>query len=232
LGEDLHVLAVSAVEAVEFSSVEQAVQALLRDAAGRGARLVHPYTARGRQGTEALLAALTTQPHSLRFVAGHVRAGPGWLVIAPVSLVFQEGAIRWMLQPWIDRASPPRASRGAEIAIAGAGPVTGPPDLGGRHDAAGAARVIGDYVGGITEALGELLLVGLRRADDATARTWEDLRDRGAALGLHRCVLPISRLADSLDRKRHVLDWDEEPAAQACLEVAALASLADAQLPA
>jgi hypothetical protein len=68
--------------------------------------------------------------------------------------------------------------------------------------------------------------VRLLRAGEPTAREWADLHRRGAAIGFHRFLRPVERLAHALDQKRHVIRWDARPAARAALEAAVLAHLA------
>jgi hypothetical protein len=208
IGEDLHVCPVAAVEGAIFSPAEQVIIANLRDPEDGTAILLHPYTGRGAGGTEALLARLGTQPEALRFVAGQVRAGGAGLIIHPVALIFQEGAHRTMLQPWIDRGE-----GAADLASLSAGlPAPGDP--------------IAAYPGELIQALGELLLLGLQRADDRARRHWQDLHRRGAALGFARLMDPVAKLAEALELKRHTLTWNWRPAAVALLETAVLAALA------
>jgi hypothetical protein len=199
---------VAGVEAAFFSPAEQAVTAALRDPEGGTAILVHPYTTRGAEGTEALLARLGAQPDALRFVAGQVRPAGAGLVLHPVALIFQEGPRRTMLQPWIDRY-------GGAAALSAPNPGSSAP-----------ADPVAAYPGELTEALGELFLLGLQRADDRARRQWADLHHRGAALGFARLLDPIERVAEALETRRHTLTWDWRPAAPALLETAVLATLA------
>jgi hypothetical protein len=61
---------------------------------------ISPWTTRGEQGAEALLAALN-QAKPL-FVAGHVRASGQTLLIRPTAVVFTgEGDSRWAVLPWL-----------------------------------------------------------------------------------------------------------------------------------
>jgi len=211
---NLAVCAVAGVDAVEFSDVEQTVYALVRDAAGTQALLVHPYTSRSREGTEALIARLKGQPDTLRFVAGQARLAGGGVVLSPLSLIFQDGSTRTMLQPWIDRAA---ASTGAAVEPSAGGPSAGPTDP------------AGEFPDQLLDAVGEQWLLGLQRADERTAGHWRELAERGAALGFERLLRPVARLADTLDEKRHTLRWEAEPAARALLEIGLLAHLAHDQ---
>ena len=104
VAEDFHAVAIAAVEGFAFDPAAQVVRATLRDARGDLAALEHPYSSRGREGVDALLARLTsTAPDAFRFVAGPARLGASGLSISPTALVFQDGAARRILQPWIDR---------------------------------------------------------------------------------------------------------------------------------
>jgi hypothetical protein len=212
VAEDVHAVAVSAVRAFAFDAAAQAVRATVVDARGAAAELEHPYHSRGRAGVETLLARLTEgPPEALRFAAGPARLGPRGLVLAPTALVFQEGASRRMIQPWVARAGdhaeaaslPPAAAIDREI-----------------------ADPIDDYPRQLMAALGELILLGLNRADDPAARGWRELARFGMAIGFDRLVRPVDRLADALERKGQSPRWDTRPAAATVVGLAALARLA------
>jgi hypothetical protein len=208
VAEDFHVLPVSTVEAAGFDATTQAVEAILADGAGRHVRLSHPYTARGQGGAEALLAKLSAVPQGLRFVAGPVRRTATGLVIHPAGLVWQDGAARTGLQPWVDRKP---TSAPAEEA---------------HHAGTGAGDAVGDYLRRLQEEIGELLVLGLQRADAALARRWQELRRQGEAVGLARLAGRVGVLAEALGRKSHTLSWDWQAAGRALLELAVLARLA------
>ncbi|HZT83326.1 MAG TPA: hypothetical protein VFA26_24055, partial [Gemmataceae bacterium] len=207
VAEDFHVLPVAGVEAAGFDQATQTVQAVLADAAGRRARLLHAYTSRGQGGAEALLARLTAAPQGLRFVSGPVRRTATGLVIHPVGLVWQDGAARTMLQPWIDRK--PASSMVGEV----------------PHAGAGASDPLGEYLRRLQEEIGELLVLGLQRADAALARRWQELRRQGEAVGLARLAGRVAVLAEALARKSHTLAWDWQAAGRALLETAVLARM-------
>ncbi|NJL20359.1 MAG: hypothetical protein HC895_05275 [Leptolyngbyaceae cyanobacterium SM1_3_5] len=101
LSENLFVCKVATVEAAAFNSIDQTVEATLRDRSGNRMRLIHPYTSRGRSGTEVLLSALNQQPEAV-FVAGQVVLSAEGLIIAPIALILQRSNSRFMLQPWLD----------------------------------------------------------------------------------------------------------------------------------
>ena len=210
VAEDFHVVAVAAVKDFGFDTAAQVVRATVLDARGGLALLEHPHHSRGREGVEALLARLATGPsESLRFVAGPARLGPSGLVIAPTALVFQDGATRQIVQPWIDRApgdhEAVRSSRGV------AGHTIDPID---------------DYPRQLLTALGELYLLGLQRVNGHTARTCHELARFGTAIGFDRLIRPVAMLADALESKSQTPRWDSRPAARIALELSALARLA------
>jgi hypothetical protein len=215
VAEDFHVVPVAAVEASGFDTASQAVRAILRDARGGEAMLVHPFFSRGKDGSETLLDRLGRQPESLRFVAGPARLGSIGLVISPVALVFQAGTSpREILQPWVDRAPTGGASPASIAGPDGPKPIPSPADP------------IDDYPRQLLEALGELVLLGLGRADGHTANRWRELSRFGEAIGFHRLTRPVTALADALEARRHTPRWDSRPAARLTLDLAMFARLA------
>jgi hypothetical protein len=207
VAEDFHVIAVAGAEAVQFVAATQTVQAVLADARGGRALLEHPYTSRGAAGAEALLARLASDADRLRCASGPVRRGPTGLVIQPVCLVWDEGGRRTALQPWVEAG----ACTPAGLSQATAAP---------------AADAMGEYLGQLQGALGELLVLGLRRADALVARRWRQLQHQAEAVGLARLARRVAPLADALERKAHALDWDWRPAGRAVLALAVLVRLA------
>jgi hypothetical protein len=177
------------------------------DARGGRALLEHPYTTRGAAGAEALLARLAARPGELRFVSGPVKRGPAGLVIQPVCLVWDEGGQRAALQPWVDAG----AGTPAGLSPAAAAP---------------AADAAGEYLAQLQGALGELLVLGLQRADTLVARRWEQLQHHGEAVGLARLARQVTPLAEALGRKAHALDWDWRPTGRSVLTLAVLVRLA------
>jgi hypothetical protein len=208
LAEDFHVCPLARGENARFDLATQTVQATLIDSRGQKADLVHPFTARGQAGTEALLALLSQRPKDLRFISGPVRRSARGLVFHPVCLVYQGGERRLALQPWIERQA--AASQGAPLAPAPRKP-----------------EPLGDYMTQLQAALGELLVLGLARVDDQTARRWQDLRRLGESVGLVGLAGKAARLADAIEKKQHTARWDSQPAAAAAAELAVLARLAE-----
>lgn len=209
LADGLFVCAVAGCRDASFHPASQEVQATLVDSAGAAAALIHPYTARGRGGAEQLLAKLRDQPETLRFVAGRARLGPGGPVFAPTALVFQDGPMRSALLPWV-------APDIATMAALGPSPASQP------HT----RDPLADYWEQVAEALGELLVVGLARADARMAQRWRFLVQQGGQLGFRHALAPVELLAALLDEKSHRIRWDAAPAASAALSLARVAALA------
>jgi hypothetical protein len=201
VAEDFHVLPVGSVQEARFDTASQTVQAVLLDAAGRRARLQHPYTSRGQDGAEGLLALLSAAPQNVRFVAGAVRRRALELVVHPICLISQEGTSRTALQPWIDRR-PVSSSAGQT-----------------HHGAAQAGDPLGEYLRRLQEELGSLLVLGLQRADAAEARRWQELQRQGEAVGLVRLAGHVAAIAEALARKSHSLSWDWQMAGRCVFQL-------------
>lgn len=214
LTENLYVCKVATVEAVSFNAAEQIVQVVLRDRQGNLLSLIHPYTARGRDGTEGLLTALSQHPETLQFVAGQVRLTSQGLVIAPISLIFQQSSGRIMLQPWVAPPAPSPSVFPTPLL-----PCSSAPLLPHLH-----------YLQQLTHALSELVLIGLQRVDARTSRQWQELDRLGSALGFVRLLKPIQQLATALAQKPTTLQWNDQPATEAILAIALLVKLAQEQL--
>jgi hypothetical protein len=205
---------VAAGEGAGFDVPAQATVARLRDGAGQSAYLVHPFAARGRPGTEALLARLHDPAAVLKFVAGPVRRAPHGLVVHPVGCVFETGSGRSLVQPWVDDAAP--------AGVVAAEVVAAPP----------APHPVADLGRQVQAALEDVFTLGLRRADGTTARRWRELHRLAESVGLVRLGAKLGRVADALEQKAHVVRWDAGPAAAAVLELAVLARLGrDVGLP-
>jgi hypothetical protein len=208
--ERLQVLAISEVRSIDFDPVSQTVRSIVADKLGHQAEIVHPYTHRSRFGVEAMLTQLQ-QPDTLKFVSAQVSLNASGLVLAPMALVFETGAVRQILQPWI-----------ALPEIGNQKQLTG--------DLAGADLIfdnspIASYVREITTALQELWLVGLDRADSQHLQQWQRLARQGKQIGFDRFLRPIERFARSLGEKFHTLDWDRQVAHEALAIVTALGQL-------
>jgi len=115
------------------------------------------------------------------------------------------------MQPWVDHATPDHTKQSNLLHN-----VTGRPSL----------DPIADYTEQIMAALGDLLVIGLQRADDHTAAQWQRLAADGAGRGFVRLSNAVKAVADSLMRKIHVLDWDWLATAHVALDLALLTRFA------
>ncbi len=206
--DGLHVCPVIGAQNAVFAEVDQTVRAVLMDSNGGQAMLIHPYTARGSAGAEALLTLLQTQPELLRFVAGHVQLTPSGLVIAPTAVVFQEGELRRAIQPWVDQAEQRSQTSANHL-----------------FQPRRAIEPLSEYWAQVDEALGDLLVVGLKGAATEDARRWQELARFGAALGFARAIDPVARLAAGLEQKTATLDWEPSQGITALLELSCLAQM-------
>ena len=211
LTEDLFVCAVvGAGGDPHFEPISQTVVATMRDADGETATLRHPFTTRGQAGCEAMLAALSTRADTLRFVSGMVRATPGGLVIAPVALVFQDGATRTTIQPWV---APPTPDVKTTL-VAPSTALFSAPDP------------IADYVTQLSEGLGELWLLGLARADGRALRRWRDLHAMGAERGFVRFLGAVAAVGAWLQQSEDSLSRDYAGGAARMRDLSLLVRLA------
>jgi hypothetical protein len=206
--EGLQVLDIAEVQSVEFDPIGQSVRAIVRDSAGLTATLLHPYCHRGRFGIEAMLTQL--QSSALKFVSAQVSWTSQGLTLAPIALIFDgpAGDSRQILQPWIAAPSPglaPTADRD----------IPSTPFDSFSFDLLGDQSPIAIYLQDLTQALQSLWLLGLDRADAIHLRQWQQLVQQGQAIGFSQFLKPIGQLAAALEDKRHTLDWDSQPAAEA-----------------
>jgi hypothetical protein len=211
VAEDFHVCKVARVEAADFDAPTQTVYAVVSDERGQQARVLHPYTSRGRAGAEALLGRLRRSPQDVCFVSGPVRRGAGGLMIQPVCVVFQDSKRRMAVQPWVDAAGPAAGTPDETQADAGA---------------AWGADALADYLSQLQAALSDLLLLGLQRADGGSAKQWRELQRAGEATGFARLGRAAGLVAGELEAKARTLQWDWRPASDGMLRLAALARLA------
>ncbi len=202
--ESLHVLPIDQVEQVSFDPITQTVRAVLLDAAGDQASLIHPYTSRGAAGAEALLKQLKSQ--DLRFVAAQVSLGEGRLVLAPLSLVFESDGQRSLLQPWIDASKNVTAASLDTLVMTLQSPVV-------------------SYLQQLSIALAEIWLVGLNKADEMHCRQWQELLEQGKSIGFQKLLPPLELLSGVLCQKNHALACDLQPASQALSTLTVLCEL-------
>jgi hypothetical protein len=130
-------------------------------------------------------------------------------VIAPVSLVFQQGPsnVREIVQPWIDRSTTETASTALDSPNRAVDPI----------DA---------YRREVLIATADLFVLGLARTDSQVANRWRELTRLGQSIGFHQMVRPVLALADEFDRKRQAARWDPTPAARLAIDLAVLIRLA------
>ena len=211
--ENLFVVPIIAAHDARFDGGAQEIRAALRDAANGEAHLVHPFSARGAAGFEALLQLLQSQI-TLKFVAGRVEMGADGLTIAPLALVYEADGKRHILLPWLAEVG---VSAQAQTPVAAQ--ATSAPD-----------DPLRDWQRECDALLGETWLLGLNGADELLAREWERLRARGQSLGFSRLIEPIERVATELARKNSVRDWKSETARAALLQVTVSAQVFASQI--
>ncbi len=203
VAEDFHVCAVTGVEAATFRPDTQTVEALVVDANSDRALVRHPFTSRGSEGAERLLARLTSSPTGLRFVAGSMRLAGDGILIEPVALVW-DGQTRTAIQPWVDRLeNEPGGEPLPKAEVAATDPID-------------------DWNRELLAAVGSLLVTGLRRADASALRTCQALTQRAEQLGLARLGASVGRLTTALAEKVGSAKWESRPAARVLLELAVL----------
>jgi hypothetical protein len=184
-GGDFHVCPLQAIEAAHFDSSSNAIVALLIDASGQRARLVHPWTQRGQIGADSLLAALQSGAPPV-FIAGQVRASTHGLIIHPTALILAgEGTSRRAVLPWI-------ASTQSHALV--------------EHAAATPARIQRAYAPA-SELLTQLLLQG---ADRLSKRSWPDWSRSILELeasGHHRMAYTLQQIPTSPAKALPALKW-------------------------
>jgi hypothetical protein len=206
VAEDFHVCPIARIEEAAFIPATQTIEAIVVDARGEHAFLRHPYTSRGSEGAERLLACLTATPSLVRFIAGPMRLTPNGLRIEPVAVVVED-KVRMVIQPWIDRNRDPR-TEGTLSSVE-----SQPPD----H--------IEGFGQEMAACVRELVIVGLRRADANTLRMWQNLEQHAEALGFARLATVIRPVLQGLVEKASSINWQWRPAGHALLECALLAKV-------
>jgi hypothetical protein len=131
------------------------------------------------------------------------------LTLAPVALVCQDGSTRTMLQPWIDRWQEPHPEETRTAAVAAV------------------ADPVEELKRDLLSAVGELMVVGLRRRDERMVRDWTEMKQRLEAMGMQRMTAVVGRVQAGLLQKSAAARWDWRPTAEELLELAALARLAE-----
>ena len=240
--EDLYVLEVAQVTDVAYEPVSQTIGATLCDAQGGRAQLRHPYTTGGEAGFEALLAVLEAEDSNrghglsaanqeafgIKYVAGRVQRSGAGLVIAPTCLVFETPQGRMGLQPWVDTAA--EAQR--ILAALGNNSLAEEPTAAHQNDDALAtasdspANATAAWADDASALLGELLLLGARRADPGVVRQWQELATRGESYGYDRLPRLAHRLAGVLERRLHEARWNAGPTVELASALAVALRLA------
>lgn len=193
--EKLRVLSIAQVSAVEFDPIQQALYAAVVDRAGTTATLVHPFLQRGRFGFEAMLAGL--QQHPVKFISAKVALTPDGLRLEPISLIFQTGENRQMLQPWL---APPGASTAIQL------------DNIPKMPQIPENPTIPTYLMDLRSALQDLWLIGLEKSDAQHLRQWQSLVERGEAIGFQALLKPIAQLTTALGQRFQTLQWESRDA--------------------
>ena len=114
-----------------------------------------------------------------------------------------------MLQPWIDRR--PASSFAEETQT---------------QRASEGADPLGEHLRRLQEEIGDLLTLGLQRADAPLVRRWQELQQHGEAVGFGRLAGRVARLAADFARKGHTLNWDWQAAGRILLELGVLTRVA------
>lgn len=157
----------------------------------------------------------------LCFVAGQVHLSAAMVVITPVSLVFQMGKSRTLLQPWIH--SPQSSCNDRTASPPGLPNMQFPISTAARPDP------IRDYLEHLFEAIAELLITGLERIDPHTIQIWQNLYDQGKVLGFTTLLKPVLQLINLLRLKSNTLDWNYHLAAREALKLSLLVKVAQDQ---
>jgi len=103
LTENFYVFAISYVESVRFSAIEQSVCATIFDGHGNRAFLSFPYMNQSHNGVEALLRVLAK--YKTCFISAHASIRAAQIHIVPTAVVFERDKRREILQPWIHNFS-------------------------------------------------------------------------------------------------------------------------------
>ncbi|MUG95660.1 hypothetical protein F7734_26210 [Scytonema sp. UIC 10036] len=215
LTENFHVFWVHQVENVQFSSIEQAVIAVLYDCDRNQAILKFPYTYRNRVGTETLLEHLLNK--RLLFVAGHIYLSTEGLVITPVSLIFQTGESRIMLQPSICQP----LEIDSNLNLSNTENTFLKDDLLDGYN----RHPIASFLEQLQQVMSDLIVMGLERIDSQSLRHCQNICDFGKAMGFVDCIKRMTQFIKILEQKNNSLDWDWQPATEIILELSLLIKL-------
>ncbi len=206
-GRNFHVCPINRMESVRFSTSHQALVGTAIDKAGDRATFYHPYTLRGRDGLEATMRILKDPKVQPIFVAGMFSARASGLVVRPVSIVVQDGAMRKILQPWIDAL--PQKSSSEQT-----------PEQTAQQEAS--VHPLQAFADALEGSLGELLIDGVERTGDHTVKKWQQLAAECNSLGFVELSRAVTSLYKSLENRRHNINWMPAEAATLALKLCVL----------
>lgn len=211
-GRNFFVCTVNGARGASFNEAEQTVEATLYDCAGDEAELVFPFLSTCADGADALLHHLQHSGGAVRFIAGHVQIGRSGLTIVPVSLVFDDGQKRTMVQPWVDRR-PGDVAPSAHAASS---------DLEGWQK----RDILMAHFTRIFEEMGATITTGLQNADSQTLATWNHLEKESESLGFSQLPELIQAFAKQLQLKQSRTAWQPHDAFLAAINVTILTLIA------
>ncbi len=201
-GLSFYVCKVKEATNIEFNYVDQCIEADLVDEVGGTAHLLFPFYSVCADGAESLLQGLRSRPTQVRFVSGYVRGRGTALIIEPVGVVFEEGERRFMIQPWVDEATPTTTAVNEKESLPRASTDTRLEQL--RPDP------VYDYAERVMEELGNLVTAGLRRSNSDTASAWRRLKTEGTSIGSSLLVSPVAHISEQLEAKLSTASWDSK----------------------
>ena len=187
LTEDFHVFAISHIENVKFSSIEQSVVATVFDQYNNRASLSFPYMNQAHDGAETLLSVLAYR--KVCFISGHASMRSMQMQIMPTALVFERDDGRRLLQPWIyDARSGMQATSGRQSVMQAATAQTVEKDP------------IENYMHGLASVLSNRLVTGLSANRMSKSAALSSVIAQGRELGFHKVADRLQGLKDEGDR--------------------------------
>lgn len=217
-GRNFFVCNVSAARGAHFNEADQTIEATVFDSENDLAELIFPYLTTCAEGADALLHHLETSGEALRYLAGHVQIGRSGITIVPVSLIFDDGRKRTMVQPWVDR-------RPGDVAKTSAAETDPAEYENWQH-----GDVILAHFSRIFEEMGTTLNNGLQFADSQTVATWTHVLRESESLGFSELPDLIQTLVKELERKQVNASWEANAALSAALNVTILTLIAQEEV--
>ncbi|MGL6075939.1 MAG: hypothetical protein ACRC8S_17415 [Fimbriiglobus sp.] len=206
--DDFFALTVAEVIQVVFDAIHQQVLVSVQDSQGTRATIRHPYTDRGRGGTETLLQKLADKTLKLKFVAGNVTVAAGAIQIAPSACIFEDSqGQRLCVLPWCEPDTAQVSIQEASVKEAAI-----PPMMVALKE--------------LHKALEELLMLGLTRCDMGITVLWSQAQRNLESVGLVRLGALAERVVSCLEAKPHQLNWKPTQALDALLRLQVLLRLA------